>query len=50
MRRTQLCGAIFFAPLLLAAQTPARRIIVFTTREGTWMSPEVSRDGRTIVF
>ena len=50
MRLTQLCGAILVAPILLAAQTPARRTIDFTTREGTWMSPDVSRDGRTIVF
>ena len=26
------------------------RKISFTTDEGTWLSPDVSRDGRTIVF
>ena len=34
----------------LAAQAPTRRTIDFTTSEGTWMSPDVSRDGRTIVL
>ena len=34
----------------LAAQAPTRRSIDFTTSEGTWMSPDVSRDGRTIVL
>jgi CubicO group peptidase (beta-lactamase class C family)/Tol biopolymer transport system component len=50
IRLTWLCGATLVAPLLLAAQTPTHRTIDFTTREGTWMSPDVSRDGRTIVF
>lgn len=49
MRLNRFCGALVFAPVLLAAQAPARRIIDFTTREGTWMSPDVSRDGQTIV-
>ena len=49
MRLIRLCGALLAAPALLAAQG-SRRTIEFTTSEGTWMSPDVSRDGRTIVF
>jgi CubicO group peptidase (beta-lactamase class C family)/Tol biopolymer transport system component len=50
MWRDLLCGALLLAPLLLAAQTPARRSIDFSTREGTWMSVDVTRDGRRVVF
>ena len=49
MRRIRLCGALLAAPAILAGQV-SRRTIEFTTTEGTWMSPDVSRDGRTIVF
>ena len=47
---SRLCGALLFVPLLLGAQAPARRQLDFTTRQGTWMSPDVSRDGGTVVF
>ena len=50
MRLFRLCGAMCVAPALLAAQLPARRAIDFTTSEGTWMSPDLSRDGQKIVF
>lgn len=30
--------------------SPARRELAFTALEGTWMQPDVSPDGRTIVF
>jgi Tol biopolymer transport system component len=49
MRLTTLAGAALLSPSFLAAQVPAHRAIDFTTREGTWMSPDVSRDGATIV-
>ncbi len=50
LRLFSVCGALALAPILLAAQTLPRRTIDFTTTEGTWMSPDVSRDGRTIVL
>ena len=49
MRLIRLCGALLAAPAILAGQV-SRRTIEFTTTEGTWMSPDVARDGRTIVF
>ena len=32
------------------AETPPDRTLEFTAREGTWMHPDVSPDGRTILF
>lgn len=49
MRLNRLSGALLLAPAFLAAQGAGRRAIDFTTREGTWMSPDISRDGQTIV-
>jgi Tol biopolymer transport system component/imidazolonepropionase-like amidohydrolase len=53
-------ATLFVVATPLAAQTPARwdvnaprstgRDVSFTTTEGTWMSVDVSPDGRTLVF
>jgi dipeptidyl aminopeptidase/acylaminoacyl peptidase len=52
-----LAGAASFPRFLTAQDTSARapvpatpRTLRFTTDEGTWMSLDVSPDGRTIVF
>ena len=41
-----------FAPLISVAQqqSPPARTVSFVTTEGTWVSLDVSRDGREIVF
>ncbi len=55
MRLNRLCGALLLAPLIVAplpaaAQAPAQQVIEFSTREGTWMSLDVTRDGRSVIF
>ncbi|MEO7962582.1 MAG: hypothetical protein ABIT38_01590, partial [Gemmatimonadaceae bacterium] len=56
--RTIFFAAVVFAPALLRGQpqptsgapSAATRHVDFTTTEGTWLSLDVSRDGRTVVF
>ena len=54
---TVLTSAASLPPLLVAQDSSARapvpatpRTVRFTTDEGTWMSLDVSPDGRTIIF
>src|SRR5262245_51242211 len=60
MQTTRLLALLAFCPLTLNAQGATRwdvsakhgpsRDVTFETSEGTWMSVDVSPDGRTIAF
>ena len=53
-RRSLICAAMIGAAAFVAipgmAQTPQAGRLQFEAREGTWMAPDISPDGRTILF
>ena len=53
-RRSLICAAMIRAAAFVAipgmAQTPQAGRLQFEAREGTWMAPDISPDGRTILF